>query len=216
MWFLLIYTQGQLIVWNWVFIKTKDEELTLYCHKNDWLLLWFLWKIVLMALDSAVYGNNLFGCLSVPPPASFKAIDLLQSNPTGRNNLIHNHIPQSVMKCTTPSEDGGKGRSQWSLRDAAACLGAELHHSHAIHQLWHQPDPSQNISTAARPEEGYNEAGSAVRGLENWVFLPALCWGQERATLETIAERDLEKARRNLKVLLWCLLRVGEEGIERG
>jgi len=33
-----------------------------------------------MALDSDVYGKSLFTCLPVPPPESFKAIDLLQSS----------------------------------------------------------------------------------------------------------------------------------------
>lgn len=84
-----------------------------------------------LALDSDVCGNSLFTCLSVPPPASLKSIDLLQSNLTRRHNLKDNHIPQSVAKHaaraegTDPSEDGGKGRrSQWSLRDAASSLGA--------------------------------------------------------------------------------------------
>lgn len=57
-----------------------------------------------IALDSDVYGNSLFTSLSVPLLPSFKAIDLLQSNLTGRYSLKDNHIPQSIVKCTVQAE----------------------------------------------------------------------------------------------------------------
>lgn len=165
-----------------------------------------------MALDSAVYGNSLFGCPSVPPPALFKATDLLQSNLTGRNNPKDNHIPQSVVKCTTASERWRKKQKSGLPQGCCSLIGGWTTpwpwHPSALTPAWSKPKHFVSSLTAARLEAGCNEARNVARVLENWVFLPALCWGQERATLETIAERDLKKARRNLKVLLWCLVRV--------
>lgn len=104
--FFSIYTQGLFIVWNWVFIKTKGKELpSLYCYKNEWLLLWFLWKMMFMAVDSDVTATV------CSPVCEYLCqhplvIDLLQSNLTGRNSLRDNHVPQIVMKCTT--QTGGR------------------------------------------------------------------------------------------------------------
>lgn len=57
-----------------------------------------------MALKNDVYGNSLFTCLSVPPPAFFKAIKLLQSNITGSNSLKDSCVLQSLVKYAAQAE----------------------------------------------------------------------------------------------------------------
>lgn len=57
-----------------------------------------------MALNNDVYGNSLFACLSVPPPAFFKTIELLQSNVTGSNTPKDRHVLQSLVKYAAQAE----------------------------------------------------------------------------------------------------------------
>lgn len=74
-----------------------------------------------VALNNDVYGNSLFTCLSVPPPAFFKAINLLQSNV---KEVIVPKISHILQRRKSPAEDEGKSRRyQWSLLDAGSYLG---------------------------------------------------------------------------------------------
>lgn len=85
-------------------LRVRLRSWQFYCHKNNWLLLQFLWKIVFMALNNDIYGNSLFTCLSAPPPAFFKAIKMLQSNVTGSNSPKDSHILQSLVKYAAQAE----------------------------------------------------------------------------------------------------------------
>lgn len=83
----------------------------MYCNKNELVLLWLLWKMMFMAVDSDVTATV------CSPVCEFLCqhplvIDLLQSNLTGRNSLKDNHIPQIVMKCTTQAEGRDPIRGQ--------------------------------------------------------------------------------------------------------
>lgn len=193
-------------------LRMRLRSWQFYCHKNDWLLPWFLWKIRFMALNNDVYGNSLFTCLSVPPPASFKAIKLLQSNVTGSNTPKDSPILQNCV-CIGKMLPGREERVHQKMKEKAGDVsvpsemleppwGWWLQQSHPIHWLWHWSDPWKNEVPSTWEQLGQSRAVPAPRKehgecLDTWMFLRAELWGKEKGTVDTRAGRDLEKARTN-------------------